>query len=64
MFVDQVIAHKLLVVSAMGAVLPVHVTACGKALLAALPPEEAEAPAAREARSAHATHDHRQGRPA
>jgi DNA-binding IclR family transcriptional regulator len=41
-FVDQVIAHKLLVVSAMGAVLPVHCTACGKALLAALPPEEAE----------------------
>jgi DNA-binding IclR family transcriptional regulator len=41
-FVDQVIAHKLLVVSAMGAVLPVHCTACGKALLAALPPAEAE----------------------
>jgi DNA-binding IclR family transcriptional regulator len=41
-FVDQVMAHQLLVVSAMGAVLPVHCTACGKALLAALPPEEAE----------------------
>ncbi len=41
-FVDQVMAHQLLVVSAMGAVLPVHCTACGKALLAALPPEEVE----------------------
>ena len=41
-FVDQVMAHQLLVVSAIGAVLPVHCTACGKALLAALPPEEAE----------------------
>ena len=41
-FVDQVMAHQLLVVSAIGAVLPVHCTACGKALLAALPPEDAE----------------------
>jgi DNA-binding IclR family transcriptional regulator len=39
-FVDQVVARQLLVVSAMGAVLPAHVTACGKALLAALPREE------------------------
>jgi DNA-binding IclR family transcriptional regulator len=39
-FVDQVVARQLLVVSAMGAVMPAHVTACGKALLAALPPEE------------------------
>ena len=41
-FVDQVMAHQILVVSAVGAVLPVHCTACGKALLAALPPEEAK----------------------
>jgi DNA-binding IclR family transcriptional regulator len=41
-FVDQVMAHQLLVVSAIGAVLPVHCTACGKALLAELPREEAE----------------------
>ena len=41
-FVDQVMAHQMLVVSAVGAVLPVHCTACGKALLAALPPEDAE----------------------
>jgi DNA-binding IclR family transcriptional regulator len=41
-FVDQVMAHQLLVVSAIGAVLPVHCTACGKALLAALPLEDAE----------------------
>lgn len=41
-FVDQVMAHQLLVVSAIGAVLPVHCTACGKALLAALPPEDVE----------------------
>ena len=41
-FVDQVMAHRLLVVSAIGAVLPVHCTACGKALLAALPPADAE----------------------
>ena len=41
-FVDQVMAHQLLVVSAMGATLPVHCTACGKALLAALPPDEVE----------------------
>lgn len=39
-FVDQVVARQLLMVSAMGAVMPAHVTACGKALLAALPPEE------------------------
>jgi DNA-binding IclR family transcriptional regulator len=39
-FIDQVVARQLLVVSAMGAVLPAHVTACGKALLAALPREE------------------------
>jgi DNA-binding IclR family transcriptional regulator len=39
-FVDQVVARQLLVVSAMGAVMPAHVTACGKALLAALPTEE------------------------
>ncbi len=39
-FVDQVVARQLLVVSAMGAVMPAHVTACGKALLAALPREE------------------------
>jgi DNA-binding IclR family transcriptional regulator len=41
-FVDQVMAHQLLVVSAIGAVLPVHCTACGKALLAALTPDEVE----------------------
>jgi DNA-binding IclR family transcriptional regulator len=40
--VDQVMAHRLLVVSAIGAPLPVHATACGKALLAGLRPEEAE----------------------
>lgn len=42
LFVDQVMAHQLLVISAIGAMLPVHCTACGKALLAALPPEDAE----------------------
>jgi DNA-binding IclR family transcriptional regulator len=41
-FIDQVVAHRLLVVSAMGAVLPVHCTACGKALLAALPSPEVD----------------------
>jgi DNA-binding IclR family transcriptional regulator len=39
-FVDQVVARQLLVVSAMGAVLPAHATACGKALLSALPQDE------------------------
>ena len=39
-FVDQVVARQVLVVSAMGAVLPAHATACGKALLAALPDDE------------------------
>ena len=39
-FVDQVVARQLLVVSAMGAVLPAHATACGKALLSALPRDE------------------------
>lgn len=40
--VDQVMARRLLIVSAIGAVLPLHCTACGKALLAALPPEDVE----------------------
>jgi DNA-binding IclR family transcriptional regulator len=39
-FVDQVVARQVLVVSAIGAVLPAHATACGKALLAALPGDE------------------------
>lgn len=39
-FVDQVVAHQILVVSAMGAALPAHCTAGGKALLAALPQDE------------------------
>jgi DNA-binding IclR family transcriptional regulator len=38
--VDQVMARRLLIVSAIGAVLPLHATACGKAMLAALPPED------------------------
>jgi DNA-binding IclR family transcriptional regulator len=42
LFVDQVMARRILVVSAMGAVLPVHCTAGGKALLSALPPGEVE----------------------
>lgn len=42
LFVDQVIARQILVVSALGEVLPAHCTAGGKSLLAALPPEEVE----------------------
>jgi DNA-binding IclR family transcriptional regulator len=41
-FVDQVMAHQILVVSVVGAVQCTGSTACGKALLAALPPEDAE----------------------
>jgi DNA-binding IclR family transcriptional regulator len=41
-FVDQIIAHQILVVSAMGAALPAHCTAGGKALLAALRRGEVE----------------------
>lgn len=40
--VDQVMAHQILVVSAIGATLPLHATACGKALLAALPAEDVD----------------------
>jgi DNA-binding IclR family transcriptional regulator len=42
LFVDQIIGRQVLVVSALGAVLPAHCTAGGKALLAALPPGEVE----------------------
>jgi DNA-binding IclR family transcriptional regulator len=39
-FIDQVMAWQILTISAMGVTLPVHCTACGKALLATLPDEE------------------------
>jgi len=38
-FVDQVVAQRILVVSTLGAALPAHCTSGGKALLAALPRE-------------------------
>ena len=41
-FIDHVQAHDVLLVSALGTILPAHCTACGKALLAALPAEEVE----------------------
>lgn len=40
--VDQVTAHRMLLVSAIGAPLPLHATACGKALLAGLGRDELE----------------------
>jgi DNA-binding IclR family transcriptional regulator len=41
LFIDQVTApQRLLLVSAIGAILPAHCTACGKALLATLPEGE------------------------
>ncbi len=40
LFVDQIVGRQVLVVSALGALLPAHCTAGGKALLAALPPRE------------------------
>jgi DNA-binding IclR family transcriptional regulator len=40
--VDQVMAHQILVVSAIGATLPLHATACGKALLSALPADDVD----------------------
>lgn len=59
LFVDQVMAHQLLVISAIGAMLPVHCTACGKALLAALPPRRRGAHPPEDTQGVHASHDHR-----